>query len=661
MVDPVNEKQEAGKDRGQARTQNTEADTQQPGALESDDLTVQMPAGEAPAGLIDAEATVSLRGPSPSAVRDRLRVLEQQWQNASAELERHKRHAGRLQSELDSKEQTLAESIAENRRFSERIASLETELLERNALIREHSQTLAGAPDSVPAASVDALAKTRDECRRLAEENGALQEELAESKRLIADLHQCFLAETGLEQQRGQIEQLEQRLGSAQTRSDITETRLAKLMNDQRQLTTERDTLTRKYQTLENRHDHSDRVIARLERALSESNAALDETMARVSKLNADKDEQAELRAEQELDHQRLLSEIEDWKALHAEVSAEAERRFATNQGALEKKFDTLDQAVARLEEALSSSRSELEKSRKLIANLTAECDAYALRYAEADTDRGEAVTKLESVKQQLDQLQMNSRVTRKALKLTTERSKQRIELLESELKVLVDRLTEKESSSSASGQRIRELDAELSKKQGGLNSVLAERDKETKRRRSLEARAKTMNRVLSSTRTELDKMRASVESQAKAVQAEKEQIVARAAELKDQSTALTSRCTAIESRIRAIESIESDEQPPAQVGRQAALVALDVQGTRYVLAPDITFLGRTSNNDVKVGARFVSRRHARIVGGNGVFVIEDLGSKNGVFVNSRRVAKKQLTHGDLIDIGDRRFRFEKR
>ena len=646
--------QQAGKDRGKAQAQKTAAVTQQPGDLESDEPTVELPAGEASREAIDPEATVSLSRPTATAVRDRLIALEQQSHDASAELERHKRHAYRLQRELDSKEQTLAESIAENRRFGERVASLERKLLERNALVREPGQTTVGAPGSAPAANVGASAKIRDECRRLAEENGALQEELAESKRLITDLHQCFLAETGLQQQRGQIEQLEQRLTSAQTRSDNAGTRLSKLMQDKRRLTAERDSLTRKYQRLQNRHDHSDRVIARVERALSESNAALDETMASVSKLKAERDEQAALCAEQKLEHQRLLSEIEDWKTLHAEVSAEAERRFATSHGELKKKFGTLDQAVARLEQALSSSRGELEKSRKLSANLTAECDAYALRYAESESDRVQAVTKLEAAKQQLDQLQMNSRVTRKALRLTTEQSKQRIELLESELKVVVDRLADKEPLGSASGQHSRELDAGLLIKQGGLNSGLEGRDKEIKRQRSLEARSKTMNRVLSSTRTELDKMRAEAESQAKAVQTEKEQIVARAAELEDQATALTSRCTAIESRIRAIESIQSNKHPPA-------LVALDVQGTRYVLRPGTTFLGRTGDNDVKVGARFVSRRHARIVGGNGGFAIEDLGSKNGVFVNSCQVMKKRLAHGDLLDIGDRRFRFEMR
>ncbi len=596
----MKKEQQAGKDRGKARTQNTDAVTQQPGGSESDDPTTQMPAGEAPPDLIVPEATASMRRPSAIAVRDRLIALEQQWQDARAELERYKRHAVRLQRELDNKEQTLAESITESRQFGERVASLERELLERSALVNELSQTLAGDPDSAPAGgvdrqvSIDALAETRDECRRLAEENGALQDELTESKRLIADLHQCFLAETSLQQQQAQVEQLEQRLSSTQKRSDNAEARLAKLMTDNHRLTAERDTLMRKCLELGNRHGHNDQVIARLDRALSQSNKALDETTARVSKLRAERNERAALRAERELDHQRLLTEIEDWKALYAEASDEAE-------------------------------------------------------------------TKLESLKQQLDQLRVNSRVTRKALRGTAEKSKQRIELLEIELKVLVDRLAEKESSGSTSGERFRKFDTAFLKKQGDLNSVVAERDKELKGRRSLGTRANTLNRDLSSTRAEPDKVPAATKSQTRTAQTEKEQIIARAAVVADQVTALTSRYAAIDSRIRAIESSRRNEHPPVYVGRrQAALVVADMRGTRYVLAPGTTFLGRTGDNDVKVEARFVSRRHARIVGGNGGFVIEDLDSRNGVFVNGRQVAKMRLTDGDLIDIGDCRFRFDK-
>jgi pSer/pThr/pTyr-binding forkhead associated (FHA) protein len=42
----------------------------------------------------------------------------------------------------------------------------------------------------------------------------------------------------------------------------------------------------------------------------------------------------------------------------------------------------------------------------------------------------------------------------------------------------------------------------------------------------------------------------------------------------------------------------------------------------------------------------------------NGATLIEDLGSRNGVFVNSVRVDRRHLQQGDLVTIGETQFRF---
>jgi pSer/pThr/pTyr-binding forkhead associated (FHA) protein len=39
--------------------------------------------------------------------------------------------------------------------------------------------------------------------------------------------------------------------------------------------------------------------------------------------------------------------------------------------------------------------------------------------------------------------------------------------------------------------------------------------------------------------------------------------------------------------------------------------------------------------------------------------VIEDLGSRNGVFVNAVRVDRHVLEESDLVTVGDTQFRFE--
>jgi len=54
-----------------------------------------------------------------------------------------------------------------------------------------------------------------------------------------------------------------------------------------------------------------------------------------------------------------------------------------------------------------------------------------------------------------------------------------------------------------------------------------------------------------------------------------------------------------------------------------------------------------------------VSRRHARLVGGNGTWGIQDLNSSNGVFVNGERIRTAWLKPGDEVRLGALAFRYE--
>ena len=47
-----------------------------------------------------------------------------------------------------------------------------------------------------------------------------------------------------------------------------------------------------------------------------------------------------------------------------------------------------------------------------------------------------------------------------------------------------------------------------------------------------------------------------------------------------------------------------------------------------------------------------VSAKHARLKSEQGVFVLEDMNSTNGTFVNQGRISTQQLHHGDIINIG---------
>jgi len=71
-------------------------------------------------------------------------------------------------------------------------------------------------------------------------------------------------------------------------------------------------------------------------------------------------------------------------------------------------------------------------------------------------------------------------------------------------------------------------------------------------------------------------------------------------------------------------------------------------------LAEGENVLGRGSDSLVWIDAQGVSRRHARVLVGAGLATLEDLGSKNGTFVNGVRLtAPVALRDGDELRIGN--------
>ena len=76
--------------------------------------------------------------------------------------------------------------------------------------------------------------------------------------------------------------------------------------------------------------------------------------------------------------------------------------------------------------------------------------------------------------------------------------------------------------------------------------------------------------------------------------------------------------------------------------------------GTVFELTKEVSLIGRDVTNDVVVGDAEVSRQHARITRTPGGYVLEDLGSTNGTFVNSERlVAPRVMNPGDLVALGE--------
>lgn len=97
-------------------------------------------------------------------------------------------------------------------------------------------------------------------------------------------------------------------------------------------------------------------------------------------------------------------------------------------------------------------------------------------------------------------------------------------------------------------------------------------------------------------------------------------------------------------------EVMELEDEEPAGVGLTCRLRCGERE---FVLKPGDSVVGRGSEAEVWVHDERVSRHHARIRLANAKAVLEDLGSRNGTFLNGARLeGPASLADGDEIGIG---------
>jgi pSer/pThr/pTyr-binding forkhead associated (FHA) protein len=74
--------------------------------------------------------------------------------------------------------------------------------------------------------------------------------------------------------------------------------------------------------------------------------------------------------------------------------------------------------------------------------------------------------------------------------------------------------------------------------------------------------------------------------------------------------------------------------------------------GGRYLLDTEAVTAGRHADSDIFLDDITVSRRHAEFVRGPGGYVVRDVGSLNGTYVNKDRIDEIALHDADEVQIG---------
>jgi hypothetical protein len=220
------------------------------------------------------------------------------------------------------------------------------------------------------------------------------------------------------------------------------------------------------------------------------------------------------------------------------------------------------------------------------------------------------------------------------------------------------------EDEAAPAVEAVAQLEAEVEYKRQQVAAQLVElRDRE-QRLRTTAAELERARRDVAALRGELEESRAAATRFERTIIDKDRALEARDARIASLQEEIKQRAGDLE-RLSSIDF--SRPEVPAN-GRQIpsgdraaapALVCLTGDAPKRVVLTDRSLtIGRGPHCDLQILTHFVSREHARISLVSGHALIEDIGSRNGVFVNSVRIDRQELQHGDLITIGDTQFRF---
>lgn len=99
-------------------------------------------------------------------------------------------------------------------------------------------------------------------------------------------------------------------------------------------------------------------------------------------------------------------------------------------------------------------------------------------------------------------------------------------------------------------------------------------------------------------------------------------------------------------------EGTRQDSSLPAESAARLVVAMQGLAEQEIALGSNRILIGRGDEADVRIDSVFVSRYHALIVRNRGQDLLLDLGSTNGLLVNSRRIVRRVLKHRDLVQIG---------
>jgi DNA repair protein SbcC/Rad50 len=655
-------------------------------------------------------------------ILDRISQLESELAAAKSYQGELQAKLDRLTTEFNSKEKEVRALSADNARLTEqralvtdRIQTLERQLKEDTAQferdLAHQIETRTSEQSSATKARLaleGQLAELTSLAARLREENARLDDETQAASKL---------AKTQVEL----IGQFRQRLSAEEKNSAQLARHLAAKIAEHASVDHELDRRAAKIRALEDTQDDLETEIEGLETAHDELTAQL---QAANQQLIIEQDtirDRDEAIAERDARIAQLDQELQNAKVAIASLTSErdqalrtlASEREAQSQAQLAltaraQEIDQLQGSSAQLHGRIATLQQELTTAQTLGSEQQAKAQDLARALNESQLRRDALSSEIESARTRLQQLETEAKqavVVRETLEAKSselQRTQESLAAVQRELDEVRSNLVTKHSELAEREEALRtahEVVADLRKLTDDLQHTT---DDATRRMTEMQERDRQREDSVLANAADLAAARRQLGQQLAAVQSMEQAIRARdtlterlrgelqtsqderaiiAGQLEKSRTRNKSMAREIFARDNQIASLKADLAVHAEtlaairqdVNRASTTAELPVEHGERILEPvdhdgDVIVLnrktmtiGRTSDNDICIPSKLVSRNHARLLVGPNAVILEDAGSTNGCFVNEVQVKQQLMRDGDVLSIGDLKYRLRSR
>jgi len=382
-------------------------------------------------------------------------------------------------------------------------------------------------------------------------------------------------------------------------------------------------------------------------------NAAVEREQAAVKALAARGEQLVAAQGAMTLRVQELETYIDgraqSWSGLKAEIT-EQKNMILTLEKGLKTKDVSIEEGV-RLKRELEQKLNDMERQNSEISGRRKEREAaydelqrkLAEHFASAEQLKADLAKRVEDFDRLLSSA-TNDRALITSLEAAVREKDAALAALEA--KLAADR--------SSADERLRTLEQDLAQRAAALVQTQEHAERQSQLATNLKAELEVK-------RTGVDMLRRSVHRIS--------HLGASLAELERKIESSSSARASEDAAVTTADSASAADAEPAELlplesflsldgsGREASDTAAKLVGSvggekmSFPLSKGEMTIGRGKTSDIRISSHFISRLHAKVVTRGIATTIEDIGSKNGIFVNANRIKRCVLRDGDVVSL----------